>query len=342
MQLLVIRTSAMGDVALITPVIAAMRKQYPDVELTLLTRPAYESFFYSAGKHEFFFTDFNKRHKGFIGIVNLFLDLRKRGKIDRVIDLHDVLRSKILRVLFIFAGIPSFVIDKGRAEKRRITKGKSKIKLKHSVERYLDVFEKAGFLLKCETGPWIIPSDDGQKRIAGLMTETGLVHIGVAPYARHELKTWPEKNMIKLLKLISQKIDVRFWLFGGKEETQQLISFQSKVPESVLIAGTLGLDEELALMSRLKFMIAMDSSNMHMAALTGTKTISIWGGTDPVTGFGAWQQPDNFSVRIPTEELTCRPCTVFGKGKCKRGDFACMIWLTPEKVFDRLVNLQII
>ena len=171
------------------------------------------------------------------------------------------------------------------------------------------------------------------------MTETGLLHIGVAPYAKHDLKMWPEEYMIKLLGLIAGKTRARFWLFGGKEETKQLISFQDRVPESVLIAGTLSLDEELALMSRLNFMIAMDSSNMHMAALTGTKTISIWGGTDPLTGFGAWQQPSNYSVRIPVEELTCRPCTVYGKGTCRRGDFACMVRLKPEMVMQTIEKI---
>ena len=92
-------------------------------------------------------------------------------------------------------------------------------------------------------------------------------------------------------------------------------------------------------MSKLDLMIAMDSSNMHMAALVGTKVISIWGGTDPFSGFSAWMQPDIFSVRIPIDELTCRPCTIYGKGECRRGDFACMNWLTPEKVFKKIEKL---
>ena len=115
-----------------------------------------------------------------------------------------------------------------------------------------------------------------------------------------------------------------------------------KVAGSVIVTGKLSLEGELALMSRLDLMISMDSSNMHMAALAGTKVISIWGGTDPLTGFGAWRQPDNFSIRIPSDELECRPCTVYGKGRCQRGDFACMNWLTAEKVFDRIVSLKVI
>ena len=99
---------------------------------------------------------------------------------------------------------------------------------------------------------------------------------------------------------------------------------------------SLTLDEELALMSRLDLMIAMDSSNMHMAALVGTKVISIWGGTDPLSGFRHGCNLIDFSIRIPVEELTCRPCTIYGKGECKRGDFACMNWLTPEMVFNKI------
>ena len=168
------------------------------------------------------------------------------------------------------------------------------------------------------------------------------MHIGVAPLAKHALKMWPENHIVSLMEMIAGHKKVRFWIFGGKEETPQLIEMQNRIPESVLVAGTLNLDEELAIISRLKLMISMDSSNMHMAALSGTKVISVWGGTDPIIGFGAWQQPDEYSIRIPVEELTCRPCTVYGKGTCRRGDFACMNWLTPEKVFEKIINLKII
>jgi ADP-heptose:LPS heptosyltransferase len=168
------------------------------------------------------------------------------------------------------------------------------------------------------------------------------LNIGVAPYAKHSLKIWPEENMIRLLELISAKHNVKVWLFGGYDEKERLTELQSKLPDSFMVTGKLSLSGELALISRLDLMISMDSSNMHMAALAGTKVISIWGGTDPITGFGAWQQPDEFSIRIPVEELTCRPCTIYGKGKCKRGDFACMNWLSAEMVFERMVNLKII
>jgi ADP-heptose:LPS heptosyltransferase len=332
----------MGDVALTTPVITGMRKQYPDVELVLLTRPAFMPFFNSIDGLKLFFPDLKKRHKGFLGIFNLYRDIIRQYKIDYVIDLHDVLRSKVLRIIFRLSGVQVAVIDKGRREKRKLITGKIKTQLKHSVIRYCDVFKKAGFTVEPSTDICITPSDRALKTVDSMLLSDEEFNIGVAPYAKHKLKMWPEENMISLLKMISSKQKCRFWLFGGFEDSEKLTSFQSMVPDSVNIVGKLNLDEELALMSRLSFMIAMDSSNMHMAALTGTRVISIWGGTDPLSGFGAWMQPEEYSVSIPVTELTCRPSTTYGKGKCKRGDFACMIWLTPAIVFKKICNLKLI
>jgi ADP-heptose:LPS heptosyltransferase len=341
MKLLVIRTSAMGDVALTTPVLRGMRKQYPDVEVVLLTRSSFKPFFSSMEGVRLFFPDFKKRHKGLMGLVNLYKDINRLGQFDYIIDLHDVLRSKILRFFFSLSGVPAAVIDKGRSEKKNLIKGKNRKQLKHSVERYCDVFFRAGFSVIPENAPSIVPSEEAMATATGLISKTDELNIGIAPYARHKLKMWPEEYMVRLLGLISEKHKTRFWLFGGNDEYERIAVLQSKVPGSINMTGKLNLDEELALMSRLDLMIAMDSSNMHMAALTGTKVISIWGGTDLLSGFGAWMQPENYSVSIGIDKLSCRPCTTYGKGDCRRGDLACMKWLTPEMVFQRLIELEL-
>ena len=339
MRLLVIRTSAMGDVALTTPVLRGMREQYPEVELVLLTRSAFKPFFSSITGLELFFPDLKNRHKGIRGVFRLFKDINRQSEIDGVIDLHDVLRSKILRFFFRLTGVPVSVLDKGRSEKKSLITGKKKVQLKHSVERYCDVFAKAGFPVVPSKGNWIVPSPDTILKPEFIAEMQGVLNIGVAPYAKHKLKMWPESNMVRLIGLISEKHRCRFWLFGGAEDSERLEALQLKISGSTNLVGKLSLDEELAFMSKLDLMIAMDSSNMHMAALLGTKVISIWGGTDPLSGFSAWMQPDSFSIRIPVEELTCRPCTIYGKGECKRGDFACMNWLTPEMVYQKIEKI---
>jgi ADP-heptose:LPS heptosyltransferase len=342
MRLLVIRTSAMGDVALTTPVLRAMRKQFPEVELVLLTRPAFKPFFYSIDGLSLFCTDLINRHKGYFGLIRLFRDIDNSGKFDIVIDLHDVLRSRILRLLFRLKGIKAFIINKGRREKKYVITGKIKTRIKHSVERYCDTFSRAGFPLNLDDGPWIFPAPEAVSKIASITGADGEMYIGVAPYAKHELKMWPEEYMIHLLSLISEKYKAKFFLFGGNEDSERMAVFQTRTAMSFNTIGRFNLDEELALMSRLDFMIAMDSSNMHMTALCGTKVISIWGGTDPLNGFGAWMQPEDYSISIPIVDLDCRPCTIFGKGTCRRGDLACMKWLTPEMVFNKIDSLGIL
>jgi ADP-heptose:LPS heptosyltransferase len=331
--------SAMGDVALTTPVLKGIREQYPDIEVLLLTRPVFKPFFSSINGLGLFSPDLGDRHAGLSGLMRLYRDIKRQGTIDHVIDLHDVLRSKLLRLFFRLSGVPVSVINKGRSEKKGIIRGISRIRLKHSVERYCDVFARAGFTVQPGDGPWIIPSPDALVKVNEKITASDELNIGVAPYAKHKLKMWPEENMIRLLEMISEKHRSRIWLFGGVEESEKLTAFKEKVPGTCKINDGLTLGEELALMSKLDLMIAMDSSNMHMAALVGAKVISIWGGTDPIIGFGAWKQPEEHFVSIPLDILACRPCTIYGKGECRRGDLACMNWLTPEMVLEKIEKI---
>lgn len=341
MRLLVIRTSAMGDAALTVPVLKEMRKKYPGTEMVLVTRKAFKPFFTSVDGLDLFFPDFAGRHKGFTGIIRLFSDLRKKYLFDHVVDLHDVMRSQVLRTLFRLTGVPVSVISKGRDEKRSLVTGRKKVQLRHSVLRYCDAFSAAGFSLEPSGEKWIIPAVEALQKVQGLLAGDS-VNIGVAPFARHKLKMWPLENMLGLLRMIAEDRKTKFFFFGGKEDSAGMETFQKTFPGSVNVIGSLSLEEEIALISRLDLMISMDSSNMHMAALTGTKVISIWGGTDPLAGFGAWMQPESYSIRIPVDDLICRPCTVYGKGECGRGDFACMNWLTPEMVFKRMKKLNVI
>ncbi len=329
----------MGDVALTIPALKGMREQYPEVELTLLTRAAFKPFFSSVSGLDLFFPDLKKRHKGFYGLIRLFIDIKRQSEINYVIDLHDVLRSKLLRLLFRISGTPIAIIDKGRHEKRLLISGKKKVQLKHSVERYCDVFAKVGYPVTPSKENWIVPSPELISKTNILSGTRSGLNIGVAPYAKHKLKMWPEQNMIRLLDLIAKNYKCRFWLFGGNEDSGRLFALQCRIAGSTSLVGKLSLNDELVFMSKLDMMISMDSSNMHMAALVGTKVISIWGSTDPLGGFAAWMQPENLSIRIPVDELTCRPCTIYGKGDCKRLDFACMTWLTPEMVYKKIDKL---
>ena len=76
-HILVIRLSAMGDVAMTVPVIRSLIQQYNDVKVTVVSRPFFKPFFDDIDRVDFFSVDLEKRHKGFFGIYRLFKDLKK-------------------------------------------------------------------------------------------------------------------------------------------------------------------------------------------------------------------------------------------------------------------------
>ncbi len=139
-----------------------------------------------------------------------------------------MLRSKILRTIFRLSGVKVAVIDKGKGDKRAVIKGRIKTKLKHSVERYCAVFAEAGFPVTPGIGPWIIPSLEDDAESALMTLAPGVLNIGVAPYAKHKLKVWPEENMARLLEMISAKHKARFWFFAGSEEKGRLYKLAVK------------------------------------------------------------------------------------------------------------------
>ena len=89
-------------------------------------------------------------------------------------------------------------------------------------------------------------------------------------------------------------------------------------------------------MSHLDAMVSMDSSNMHLASLTGTPVVSVWGATHPYAGFLGWGQSTDNIVQI---DLECRPCSIYGQKPCRRGDYACMNGIAPETIVDKIENI---
>ena len=145
------------------------------------------------------------------------------------------------------------------------------------------------------------------------------------------------------MKRINQDHKVWFFFFGGGEkEKVEIDGLIEDFDNATNLTGVLKLEDEISVISRLNFMISMDSANMHISALCSTLTISIWGGTHPALGFSALNQPDEYSVQIPKTELECRPCTIYGEGNCTRGDLACMSRITPEMVFKQIKHWELI
>lgn len=348
-KILILRFSAMGDVVLLVPVLRSVLAEYPELQISVVTRPKFTAFFHHLSNVKVIAADVDQEFKGLGGLWRLFRKL-KAEKFDVVIDEHDHLRTKILRTLFFLAGTLTLVFDKGRNDKKKFTQAENKVTkvLPHTVERYSNAFKKAGFHFSLLQAPHLISEPDIRNEVAQWLEAEGLVKsepwIGVAPFAMHRSKIWPVENYTELFRFILGQKKCRFFLFGGgQKEIDFFNTLKREFPEQVtLVAGVLKLNKEIALMQKLDLMLCVDSSNMHFATLAGTPILSIWGGTHPDVGFGPFQRNENSIIQISREELTCRPCSVYGKETCARGDFACMTRITPEIVSHRIMEALIL
>ena len=145
-RLLVMRLNAIGDVAMTIPVLWDMVHNHPEYKVIMLSRPFARDFVEPLGGVEFFEADLKGRHKGLGGLFRLYRDLRATGNFDAVVDLHDVLRTKFLRLCFMLSGVRCVKIDKGRSEKRALVslKNKQLQPLNTTFHRYAATFERLG------------------------------------------------------------------------------------------------------------------------------------------------------------------------------------------------------
>lgn len=337
----VVRFSALGDVAMTIPVLYAACAQNPEVRFTMITRRGLCGLFVNRpGNLTVKGVDLKTDYAGPRGMWRL----AGETDADVLIDLHDVLRTKMLRGMLRLRGCRTIVFDKARSLKRRFLKNPAECPtIRPTWLRYADAFAKAGLKagqhfkgLYAQT-----PADNSLFSSLNAPKAEGETWVGFAPFAAHRGKIYPPEYSEALCRLICGQKGFRLFLFGGgPTETDTLQAWARKAGgNAVCVAGSgIGMAGELALMANLDAMISMDSGNMHMAALTATPVLSIWGGTHPGTGFAPYPTRGPESGKIMQRDLACRPCSVFGNKPCSKGTYECMD-MAPESVRDALCRI---
>lgn len=335
-HILIIRFSAIGDVAMTVPVVYSLAHQYPHLRINVLSRPYARCFFENLAPNVgFMAADIDYEYHGVTGLNNLYRRLIAK-QFTAIADFHNVLRSNYLRMRFSLANYKVAHIDKHRDGKRALTRRDGKV-LKQQPSQfhnYAEVLEKLGYPVRINFTS-IFPITGGNLRLLGEnYSEKKKFEkwIGVAPFAAHPGKIYPTEKMEKVVALLIKKHpSCRIFLFGGgKEENALMNSWAEKYPQVTNASFELAsLEKEMILMSHLNVMISMDSANMHLAAICNTPVVSVWGATHPYAGFMGWNQRYDDTVQT---DLPCRPCSIYGNRPCYRGDFACMNNITPETI----------
>ena len=330
--------SAMGDVAMTVPVISAFVEQNPGVKITIVSRPFFKPFFDGIPNVDFFAVDVKGSHKGFLGLLKLHSDL-KQLNIDAVADLHNVLRSQVIRTLFVLSGKKVAFTDKGRTEKRALTRADTKIfqPIKSMVERHVDTFKKLGFIIDLSNPkfPQKATLSSEILKISGKKENQNW--IGMAPFAQYESKVYPQDLMQQVINELALNTNNKIFLFGGGyKEIEILNSFANEKVNVINVAGKLKLQHELDLISNLDVMLSMDSGNSHIAAMLGIKVITLWGATHPFAGFAPFNQPFENCLVSDREKYPMLPTSVYGNKKVTGYEDA-MRTIKPQNVVD-LIN----
>lgn len=339
-HVLAFRFSAFGDVAMTVPVVYSFAVQYPQHQITVVSREAYAPLFGHLPDNVRFYGVNLDDYRGIRGLNKLYKELRAIP-FSHVADWHNVLRTRFLRLRLRIDTFPVAVIRKGRGEKRSLTRRHHKKfrPLKTSFARYADVLAELGFPVRLSYRPQhpdlpaglygSLPALAGGK-------QAGQHWIGIAPFAKHPGKIYPTELMEQVIEGLSQQPDVRILLFGGGRSEKDLCeTWAARYQRVTSLVGKLRTADELYLISQLDVMLSMDSANMHLASLVGTRVLSVWGATHPYAGFMGWGQAEADAIQLP---LACRPCSVFGKKKCYRHDYACLRQISPQTLVERLMQ----
>ena len=348
-HILVIRFSALGDVAMVVPVVWSLAHQYPDVRITVLSRGFARPFFEDLAPNiGFMEADLKQEYHGIKGLNALYRRLAAK-QFTAVADLHSVLRSGFLRMRFNLNRYHVAHLNKHRKGRRHLTAASSKkelIQQPTSFQNYSDVFERLGYPVTIEFHSIYENTPTGKgdlsllpESLTSKLSPLTSYLIGIAPFAAHEGKIYPPQLMEQVIKLLTeQHPDAHILLFGrGERENQLFTEWCKQYPQCIFVSQHLeNIQQELILMSHLNVMLSMDSANMHMASLVATPVVSVWGATHPYAGFMGWGQNSENIVQV---DLDCRPCSIYGQKPCKRGDYACMNTIKPETIVEKINSL---
>ena len=292
----------------------------------MVSNKSYQSLFNNNKRVKFIGVDLKK------SVFKIYQQVKNDTKFinfEGIYDFHDVIRSKSLCFLLKNKTYKNRVFKKDRATKQKIITHKIDLKkLKHTTERYLDCLKQDFPKLDFNKVNKIWNQGKNKKNI-----------IGFAPFSAHVSKQWPLKNYAEIINKYD-KFHFILFAFGEKEisaSNDQFLGFKNVE----LISNNLNLTEQMEIINKCKVFISLDSANMHLASLTSTPVVSIWGPTHPFLGFRPLFN-EEFIVQVDKEELPCRPCSVYGKIRNKDIDCAkkSLNNITTKMVIDK-VNLAL-
>jgi len=318
-KLLIIRLSSLGDILLSTPVIRALKNNYPGIQIDFLCKRGYRDVIINNPYVTNIFIFEKKGEKRKKLIENLL-----REEYDLIADLQNNFRSRTVCLK-----LPSAKIRFRKKNLLKFLLVKFKInRLKDAPqmpERYAGIFDN---LLLDDKGLDLITENKS-------LLDTDEKYVGIAPGSRHFTKMWPKQNYIELGKLLNSE-GYKVVVLGGRNDIDTCCDVSANVSMGLNFCNSNNILQTVADMKKCKAVICNDSGLMHAACAAGVPVLAFFGSTVKEFGFFPYK---NKSKVLENEGLQCRPCTHIGRENCPLGHFKCMLELTPQSAFQELNHL---
>ena len=336
-NVLVMRLSVLGNVAMTIPVLYSVCKANPDTRFIMLTKKWPASMFHDRPANlKVVDFDVKENHRGLFGLLKLAAQLYKLYDIDAVADLHNVSGTWIIDAYLRARGAKIARLDREKPKRKALVTHKTKDPVTPIHERYRWVFRELGF----ETPDNFTHLYEGREMPQSSIVpqkEPGQRWIAISPFSSHRQKAYPLELMEQVIERLSNQEN--YWIFlmgGGKSEKIALRPIARKYKHVISMAEVKHrFIDEYALLAKCDLMLTMESANMHLASLVDLQAMTVWGPTSPACGYLGYNQVVEDDIQL---DMDCRPCSITGDKPCKYGDFRCLKNIKPEDIANQVIK----
>ncbi len=321
-KILIVRFSSIGDIVLTTPIVRAIRKEFPDAEIHYLTKEKYKILLVN---NPYIDRVYNIKRD----IKEIKPELKREGY-DFIIDLHNNLRTLRLKLAL---RTKSFSFPKENLKKILLTTFKiNKMPKKHIVDRYFECVADLGITNDNQGLDYFIPKSDYINLNHYHIPQSFIVYAIGAQFATKKL---PVNKIIQLLNKTTQTIV----LLGGKEDQVAAQDITNACSHVINMCGSLNLNQSASIIQQAQKVITHDTGLMHIAAALNKPIISIWGNTVPDFGMYPYipQNPEKYTIN-EVKNLKCRPCSKIGYQSCPKKHFNCMNLQNLDQIAQQINN----
>ena len=314
----------MGDILLATPVIDVLKEKYPDCQIDWIVQTKFKNVLENHPHIEHLYHFSSKSE------LSEIRDDIQNNDYDFVFDLHRNMKTNYITKKFSNV----FKYNKRVFDRTLLVWFKKHYKKIIPITKmYFAALNEAGIVTPEK---WDLRFDilsEVENKIVNQYNLKKGKYLVFVPGASYFSKMWPMKRYREVLSALLSELDeeYRFLILGYGKREEEIASYLSEENRErcLNLVGKLSLAESAAVIKHSSLLLSNDSGLLHMAECYKTKVVGIFGSTTEELGFFPYST--DYTI-VEQKNLSCRPCSHFGRKKCPQKHFRCMTEISAESV----------